>query len=119
METTSPDKTAHLTLEQMIQRKIDFIFNDEKCPVEHDDMDAIDSGKYTALKNMQEDSITHDEQVFSVKYLNMIKSIKAGVFKTPFEDVDDREDYMESYNNTVVTILTLINPAYLYDLDEE
>ncbi|WP_156145277.1 hypothetical protein [Vibrio rotiferianus] len=95
-----------LSLGKIIERKIDFLLHNEIAPW---DGDNYDLGEKDALERMLEDSGKLTESEFEEKYLKELVKLSNW-----FDGKDDDDEYYESYNNTIVSILELINPLHKY-----
>ena len=101
---------GNLSLGKIIERKIDFLLHNEIAPW---DGDSYDLGEKDALDRMLEDSGKLSESEFEEKYLKeLVKLSNWFDGKEYCKDGDD--EYYESYNNTIVSILELINPLHKY-----
>ena len=105
---------GNLVLSSILERRVDFLLNNEIVPYEGD---SADRGEEKALKNMLEDSRMLNEKEFVNKYQGELASLKER-FENKEYSKEDGDDYFESYNNTIVSILMIINPIYEYDLTE-
>lgn len=106
---------SSLTLEQIIERKLSFLETNDISPWDGDNSDL---GERDALKQMLNDSKNLTEQVFEAKYKAELARLKKRAESKEFS-IEDNDDYYESFNNTIVTILELINPINLYDLEDD
>ncbi|MEZ5652879.1 MAG: hypothetical protein R3E87_20270 [Burkholderiaceae bacterium] len=106
---------AGLTLRQIIERKLRFLLSNEIRPW---DGDQTDLGERDALSNMLSDSSEMSERQFEEKYLAEVARLKKRMQGKAFSE-EDGDDYYESFSNTVVLILSLINPINLYDLEDD
>ncbi|WP_197465811.1 hypothetical protein, partial [Vibrio sp. HI00D65] len=75
-------------------------------------------GERDALQKMLSDSVQMSEKEFEEKYLAEVNRLKKRIEGKDFSEKDN-DDYYESFSNTLVSILALINPANLYDLEDE
>ncbi len=101
---------ADLALSEIIERKLSFLLNNEISPW---DGENLDLGERDALQQMLDDSMSLSEQEFESKYMAEVVRLNKRI-ETKKYSVEDNDDYYESFNNTVVTILELINPVNLY-----
>lgn len=99
-----------LALGKIIERKINFLLCNEIVPW---DGDHYDLGEKDALEQMLEDSGQLTESEFEEKYLSELAKLSRR-FDSKEYCRDDGDDYYESYNNTIVSILELINPLHKY-----
>lgn len=106
---------AGMTLSQIIERKLSFLLNNEICSWDGDNSDL---GERDALQQMLSDSVSMPEKAFEEKYLAEVNRLKKRIEGKVFSEEDD-DDYYESFSNTLVSILTLINPINLYDLEDK
>jgi len=111
---TSP-LIGSLDFSQIIQRKLTFPLNNDLFPKEGNENSY--RGEQDALERMLADSNQTTEHQFESKYLAELADLRARAEAKQFS-IDDGDDYYESYNNTVVGVLTLINPLHLYDLSD-
>ncbi len=102
-------------MSQIIQRQIDFLLNNDIFPKEGNE--ASDLGEQEALEKMLADSRSLTESEFESKYLKEMRDLKERAESKDYS-VEDCDDYYESYNNTLVTVLQIINPIHLYDLSD-
>ncbi|HHG3233453.1 TPA: hypothetical protein ACPVXW_005136, partial [Vibrio parahaemolyticus] len=101
---------GYLSLGKIIERKIDFLLHNEIAPW---DGDNYDLGEKDALERMLEDSGKLTESEFEAKYLKELVKL-SNWFDGKEYCNDDDDEYYESYNNTIVSILELINPLHKY-----
>lgn len=106
---------GNLVFSQILQRKIDFLLTNNISPWNEDD--KSDQGELDALNNMLRDTSVLTEQQFESKYLAELAVLKER-FENKEYSVNDDDDYYETYNNTLVDILELINPINRYDLSD-
>ena len=106
---------GNLTFADILQRKLEFHLNNDIFPKVGNE--NSDRGKRDALERMLADSSKLTESQFESKYLAELEDLKARASSKPFS-IADGDDYYEAYNNTVVGILTLLNPIHLYDLSD-
>jgi len=104
-----------LDLSQIIQRQIDFLLNNDVFPKEGNE--ASDRGEQEALEKMLVDSNNLTESEFESKYLKEMADLKERAESKNYS-VEDGDDYYESYSNTLVSVLKIINPIHLYDLSD-
>jgi hypothetical protein len=107
---------GNLGFSQILERKLDFLLHNEIAP--WDGEDKSDLGERDALQQMLDDSKDLSEQGFEHKYKTELEKLKARSAAKEFS-VKDGDDYYESFNNTIVSILELINPLNLYDLSDD
>ena len=105
-----------LSFSRIIHRKLDFLLNNKIAPWDEDD--KSDLGERDALKSMLKDCENLTEQQFESKYLAELEELKKRSEEKEYS-VADGDDYYESYNNTLVRILELINPMHQYDLTDD
>ena len=106
---------GNVTLSQIIERKISFLLNNEISPWDGDNQDL---GERDALQQMLNDSKVLSEVDFEAKYMAEIVRLSKRIEAKEYS-VDDNDDYYESFNNTIVTILEIINPINLYYPEDE
>jgi hypothetical protein len=111
--TKSP--VANLTLSKIIERKLSFLLDNDIAPWDGDNPDL---GERDALQVMLDDSKILSESDFETKYMAEIVRLNKRIEAKEYS-VEDNDDYYESFNNTIVTILELINPVNLYYPDDE
>lgn len=104
---------GNLNLSKIIQRHIEFFHNNDIFPKEGNE--ESERGELEALENMLADSKKLTEKEFEAKYIKELTALKKR-FEDKEYSVEDGDDYYESYNNTLVEILKIINPIHLYDL---
>lgn len=104
-----------MTFADILQRKLAFHLNNDILPKAGNE--NSDRGKRDALERMLADSSTLTETQFESKYLAELEDLKTRMSSKPFS-IADGDDYYESYNNTIVGILVLLNPIHLYDLSD-
>ncbi|MEM5515204.1 hypothetical protein WNY79_20160 [Pseudoalteromonas sp. AS84] len=104
---------ASLNLSEIIKRQIHFLYNNDIYDSEGNE--ESDRGEDEALTNMLESSLQLSEKEFEAKYLAELAELKHR-FDNKEYNVADGDDYYESYNNTLVSILRLINPYHGFDL---
>ncbi|MGI9281571.1 MAG: hypothetical protein ACR2PX_18335 [Endozoicomonas sp.] len=102
-----------LTLSQIIERKLSFLLKNDVLPF---DGDSSDLGERDALQQMLEDSSLLSEKAFETKYLAKVAKLNERAEAKDYS-VQDNDDYYESFSNTIVMILELVNPLNLYDLE--
>ncbi|GAA6170711.1 hypothetical protein NBRC116592_03810 [Colwellia sp. KU-HH00111] len=107
----SDSPASGITLHQIIERKLSFLLNNDICPW---DGDKSDLGERDALQQMLSDSISFSEKLFEAKYLAEVARLSKRI-----EMKEDNDDYYESFSNTIVSVLALINPINIYDLGGE
>ena len=112
----SEPPVGSLGLSQIIERKLSFLLNDDITP--WDENDNSDLGERDALQVMLIDSIKLTERQFESIYLEKVATFNQRIEGKEFS-IEDNDDYYESFSNTLVTILALINPINLYDLSED
>ena len=110
------NSVGNMSLSQIIERKLNFLLNNEIAP--WDENDNSDKGERDGLQSMLEDSKELTEEQFESKYKLELAKLKAR-FETKEYSIKDNDDYYESFNNTLVSILELINPINLYDLSDD
>ena len=106
---------ADLTLSKIIERKLSFLLNNEISPWDGENPDL---GERDALQQMLDDSMSLAEQDFEAKYMAEVVRLNRRIEAKKYS-VEDKDDYYESFNNTVVSILELINPINLYYPENE
>lgn len=106
---------GQLTLSKIIERKLAFLLNNDIAPWEGK---SADLGERDALQQMLEDATSLSEQGFEAKYMAKVMQHNKRMESKTFS-VADNDDYDESFNNTVVTVLALINPVNLYCPEDE
>ena len=106
---------GNITFTEILQRKLEFHLNNDIFPKIGNE--NSDRGERDALERMIVDSKNMSECNFETKYLAELEDLKARAESKPFSAADG-DDYFESYNNTIVGILALINPIHLYDLSD-
>ncbi|MFU2508370.1 hypothetical protein [Pseudoalteromonas sp. ASV78] len=111
----SSSQVGSITLSQIIERKLLFLLKNDVFPF---DGDNYDLGERDALQQMLLDSNSMPEQAFEEKYLFEVNRLSKRTEGRDYS-VEKNDDYYESFSNTVVDILTLINPINMYDLKEE
>ena len=104
-----------LNFSQIIERQIDFLLTNDIFPKEGNE--ESDRGERKALEKMLVDSGKLTESEFEAKYLSELVELKVRAENKDYS-VEDGDDYYESYSNTLVGILRIINPIHLYDLSE-
>ncbi len=104
-----------LSLSTIIERKLSFLLKNEISPWDGGNPDL---GERDALQQMLEDSKLLPETEFEAKYMAEVVKLNKRIEAKEF-CIEDDDDYYESFNNTVVTILELINPVNLYSTDDE
>lgn len=109
------DSVGSMSLSQIIERKLSFLLNNDISPW---DGDNPDKGERDALQSMLSDSKELTEEQFESKYKTELAKLKDR-FENKEYSVEDDDDYYESFNNTLVSILELINPVNLYDLSDD
>ncbi|EFP95394.1 hypothetical protein [Vibrio caribbeanicus] len=111
----SNEPVSGIKLSQIIERKLSFLLSNEISPW---DGDNYDLGERDALQKMLSDSAQMSEKEFEEKYLAEVNRLKKRIEGKDFSEKDN-DDYYESFSNTLVSILALITPANLYDLEDE
>jgi len=111
----SNSPVASMTLSQIIERKLSFLLKNDISPWDGDNSDL---GERDALQEMLNDSISLNEVEFEEKYLAEVARFNKRMEAKEYSKKDN-DDYYESFNNTIVSILSLINPINLYDLEGE
>lgn len=111
----SNSSVASMTLSQIIERKLSFLLKNDICPWDGDNSDL---GERDALQEMLTDSTSLNEVEFEEKYLAEVARLNKRMEAKQYSEKDN-DDYYESFNNTIVSILSLINPINLYDLEGE
>ncbi|ANB20142.1 hypothetical protein [Alteromonas stellipolaris] len=111
----SNSSAGEISLNQIIERKLSFLLNNDICPWDGDNSDL---GERDALQQMLSDSNSLSEKVFEEKYLAEVARLSKRMEAKEYSE-DDNDDYYESFSNTIVSIITLINPINLYDLEGE
>ena len=106
---------ANLPLSKIIERKLSFLLNNEIAPWDGENPDL---GERDALQQMLEDSKIFTESEFENKYTAKIVKLNKRMEAKEYS-IEDDDDYYESFNNTIVTILELINPVNLYYPEDE
>jgi hypothetical protein len=111
----SNKKLSQFTLEDVIQRKIQFtntntIFN--KMDFKDDNEGAL-----LAYNEMLVDVKEMIEDEFVSKYLKIIKKLGVQFENKEFTDESEIEK-MSGYNNAIVSILKFIDPIYEFDLED-
>lgn len=109
----SNEPVSGMTLSQIIERKLSFLLNNEVFPWDGDNSDL---GERDALQQMLSDSESMSEKEFEDKYLAEVNRLNKRIEGKVFSEKDN-DDYYGSFSNTLVSILTLINPINLYDLE--
>lgn len=103
-----------ITLSTIIKRKLSFLLDNNICPWEGNNTNL---GERDALEQLLADSTSMVEEEFEEKYLLEIARLKRRIEGKIFS-VADNDDYYESFSNTIIEILSLINPKNLYDFDD-
>ena len=106
---------ANLSLRKIIERKLSFLLNNEIAPWDGDNSDL---GERDALQKMLDDSEIFTESEFETKYMAEVVKLNKRIEGKVFS-IENNDDYYESFNNTVVMILEIIDPVNLYYPDEE
>lgn len=101
---------ANLTLSKIIERKLSFLLDNEISPWDGENPDL---GERDALQQMLDDSTKLSEEEFEKKYMAEVVKLNKRIEAKEYS-VEDNDDYYESFNNTLVTILEIINPINLY-----
>jgi hypothetical protein len=110
----SDKPVSGMTLSRIIERKLSFLLDNVVYPWDGDNSDL---GERDALQQMLSDSTSMSEKEFENKYLAEVKRLNKRIEGKEFSE-EDNDDYYESFSNTLVTILSLVNPINLYDLDD-
>jgi hypothetical protein len=107
-------KIIQLNIADIIERKIQFtITNDIFDNIEYKENDE---GELLAYNEMLVDIEIMNEDEFISKYIKAVNEI-GRQFENE-EILDEKEiEKMSGYNNAIVSILTLIDPIYEYDLE--
>ncbi len=106
---------ATLTLSNIIERKLSFLLDNDISPWDGDNPDL---GERDSLQAMLDDSRVLSEIEFESKYMAEIVRLNKRMEAKEYS-IEDNDDYYESYNNTIVAILELINPVNLYYPEDE
>ncbi|MBK5200327.1 MAG: hypothetical protein JJE21_02215 [Spirochaetaceae bacterium] len=103
------------TIEDIIMRKMKFINSNNI----YDKLEFMvyNEGQLLAYNEMLVDGRSMSEDEFLSKYLKIIGKIKKQFENEGTLDKTETER-ASAYNNAIVSILELINPIYLYDLNE-
>lgn len=109
----SDAKVAELTLKQIIERKLAFLLENELIPWKDD---SFNLGERDALKSMLNDCQSMSEDVFQSHYMCKVEQFHKRMDEQGFSSGFD-DEYDESFSNTVVSVLALVNPLNLYDDD--
>lgn len=104
-----------LNLSTIIERRLSFLLKNKIFP--WDENDSSDLGEKDALQNMLVDSRALTEAEFEQKYLAEIAKFDERAEDKPWS-IEDGDDYYESITNTYVSILEIINPINIYNLEE-
>lgn len=100
----------NITLNQIIERKLSYLLNNKISPWRGDNRDL---GQRDALQQILSDFKVLAESEFESKYLaetfRLNKRIEGKEYST-----EDNDDYYESFNNTIVAILELLNSINIY-----
>lgn len=102
------------TLEDVIERKIQFIKTNEIF--DKADFKDNDEGEIIAYNEMLFDVKEMKETEFISKYLNIINKLGVQFENEEFTNQSEIEK-MSGYNNAIVFILKCINPMYEYDME--
>lgn len=107
---------GHLDFSQILRRKLVFHLNNQVLPMQGNE--NSDRGEQEALERLIADSSLLTEAQFEAKYLAELANLKTRAEAKDFS-LEDGDDYFEAYNNTIVGVLSLLNPLHLYDLSDE
>ena len=110
----SKRSASEITLSSIIERKLAFLLANDICPWKGDNTDL---GERDALEQLLADSTSMIEKEFEEKYLLEVARLKRRTEGKIFS-VADNDDYYESFSNTIIEVLSLINPRNLYDFDD-
>lgn len=80
--------------------------------------DNSDIGERDALQDILKDIAILNETAFVEKYTGVVVKLNKRAESKEFS-IEEKDDYYETYNNKVVSVLALINPENEYYPDNE
>ena len=108
-------KLNQFTLVDVIERKIHF--TNTNTIFDKIDFKDNDEGELLAYHEMLADVKVMMENEFVSKYLNIINKLSLRFENEEFTYKSEIEK-MSGYNNAIISILSCINPGYMYDVED-
>lgn len=107
----SDKKVSEITIMDITERMLNFTLRDEIA--EASDYEQYNKGSRDALNEMREDMQNMTETDFAEKYDEV--SLEKGDELFDLNEDDPKAQYLTGYCNTIEDVMSLINPAYIYD----
>ena len=104
-------KVSEITIMDITEKMLNFTLRDEIT--EASKYAEYNAGTRDALNEMREDMQKMTEEEFTEKYEE--RSLEKGDESFELEEGDPKAQYIEGYCNTIEDVLSLLNPAYIYD----
>lgn len=107
-----------LTLKEILERKVQF--SNKNMISNKEELEHYCTGEIKAYNEMLSDICILDEKHFIEKYWGIIKRLKK-----VFDDEEEvtmndtiKVEELAGYNNSIIAIVSLINPKYGFDPEE-
>lgn len=104
------NNSVNISLEQILQRKLDYYTSDE-----NQELSALNSGYIRSFKEMLAD-INLSEAEFTEKYIGILQKLKSEIESCYEAEPDEKVDELCGYNNAIVDILSLLDLRYFYNM---
>lgn len=106
-----------IRLFEIVKRKLEYIENSDIY--KNRDLIYVKEGEIKAYNEILADIEVKEEQEYVEKYLNILRELNKKFEMIDYEAKtnDIEQERLTGYNNAIVSVLTLLNPKYEFELE--